>query len=244
MSSTVPRETATSPSADRQRRKRSSAFTSLVQVFLPGKGGRDDGVDDQFTFNSPMGGSVAPTPSTIQSSPIHLDPGPPSQGIEFLNRRSARPESTNSSSQESFSSIKRISLESVNITSQQAHSSSTKSYELDVPFIYDSVLVHFDFGVYVAQLFIHLLLPFSFFLSPNPSNQGMIPNSIGAIFYQWLLPLLVLLTVVSYCLALRADNLSETLSDSEDVFPLLHCYVFPLVMMVLHRSMVCPETPI
>ena len=40
--------------------------------------------------------------------------------------------------------------------------------------IYDSTDVHFDFSIFLQQLFIHLAFPVSIFFSPNPAAQSFL----------------------------------------------------------------------
>ena len=38
-------------------------------------------------------------------------------------------------------------------------------------FVFDSVYVHFDFSVFIHQFILHMLLPFTIWMSPSPKSQ-------------------------------------------------------------------------
>ena len=98
------------------------------------------------------------------------------------------------------------------------------------PIFYDSLNVNFNAYVFLHQLFMHIFLPFSIFLSPNPEIQGFYTRHPMFLFYHYLVPIVFIIMIVIYFIEVGRHH--------TDSYPLQYCWIFPTMAWLLHKILI------
>ena len=110
---------------------------------------------------------------------------------------------------------------------KQSHSNPTLN-----PFIYQSISHHFNIRLFFRQLGLHLLLPFSLWLSPNPRAQNLDGTNLLSIIFSYILPGTVYLMIVSYILMPARTQLAGS-----QWYPLLFYFLHRCTIAVKYASL-------
>ena len=120
---------------------------------------------------------------------------------------------------------------------QSTEDSNTPYYDDAEFFAWESVYVHFDMSVFCYQLFLHLFLPFTIWMSPSPKSQMMWLDR-NAPFGQVVVPVIIIMLLSS--MTIVSVIMYEFLPDA-DRSHWLGAVAYPVLFSVMWKLSVATK---